>query len=118
MAVAKAQSTSADLVPTGGAQGDRTAIEGRMRLAGLPSSSESAAPPSAGSGTAGDVAAAGLPPSPAAAPPDLSGYDVFAGREPTGISTASRQVLRSAVNSSQNAVMRDLFARVPGFLEG
>ena len=112
----RAQSTSEDLVPTGLPHGERQNVEQRMALAGLPVSSETAGGP---------------PPSPVASPmPAVAGpiargggglppnFDVFANRDPTGRSTPSIQVMRAQVEASPNAVLRDLFARIPGFLEG
>ena len=109
--------SSEDLIPKGLPQGSRQENVAAFRAAGLPVGSSQAAPDPA-------LADAPLPP-PADAPPvgpttparqQLQGFDVFAGREPNPTpAPPGRDVIFEQVRQSGNAVLQDIYSRVPGF---
>ena len=107
--------SSEDLIPKGLPKGSRQENVAAFKAAGLPVGSQQAAPESA---------AAPLPP-PADAPPvgpttparqQLQGFDVFADREPNPTpAPPGRDVIFEQVRQSGNAVLQDIYSRVPGF---
>jgi hypothetical protein len=117
--------TSQDLVPTGQPHGDRQRNVAAMELANVPTSSEGAAAPPVGGGGSfppGPLPGGG-PGLPTAAPPDLAGFDVFAGRDPTATAPgvvpqqqASR--FRAGAATTTNQVMRDTLRYVDRYMEG
>ena len=114
--------TSQDLVPTGQPFGDRQQNVAAMELANVPTSSEGAAAPPVGGGGPPPVlpGPGAVPP---AAAPDLSGFDVFSGREATPRAPGEPvpqqgSIFRAQLATTQNQVMRDTFKHVSRFLEG
>jgi hypothetical protein len=111
--------SSEDLVPKGLPYGSRGDTVAQMKAADVPlnSASGGGAPP-------GPTAT--VPPAVAPAPAapvsraGLAGYDVLANREPTPQfqATPPRQVMFEKVRQSNNAVMQEIFARMPGYKEG
>ena len=108
-----------DLVPKGLPQGSRQETEAAMQAAGLPLGSQGAAPePIPAPPPAGP---AGAPPVGATVPArqQMQGFDVFADRAPNPVAPpSSRDVIFEQVRQSGNAVLQDIFARMPGFKEG
>ena len=110
--------SSEDLIPKGLPQGSRQENVAAFRAAGLPVGSEQAAP---------DQPVAGPPPAPAGAPPvgptiparqSMQGFDVYNDRTPNPIAApAGRDVIFEQVRQSGNAVLQDIFSRMPGFVE-
>lgn len=106
--------SSEDLVPKGLPQGARQENVAAFKAAGLPLGSqgaapEAAAPPVAGAPPAGPTVDARQ---------GMQGFDVFADREPsTPPAPSRRDVLFEQVRRSDNAVLRDIYSRVPGFKE-
>ena len=111
--------SSEDLVPTGLPYGSRGDTVAQMKAANVPlgSASGGVAPP--GPAPAVSPAAAPAPAAPVSRA-GLAGFDVLANREPTPKfqATPPRQVMFEKVRQSQNAVMQEIFARMPGYKEG
>lgn len=107
------------LVPVGGEHGDRKKIESAMKVAGMPAAVPQGSP------------AGGVPPSPPPSAPgggspapsqDLSGWDVFSGRDPSGVLPQPGQpdrvsLFRSRLEQSPNSALRYYFGRTDEFLE-
>ncbi len=116
--MARATTTSEDLVPKGLPQGSRQQIRQQMQEANVPLSSEG------GGGTTLPPGAAAAPSAVAPAAPvsraGLEGFDVFSNREPTpGFqATPQREVLFEKVRQSDNLVMQSIFQRMAGYKEG
>ncbi len=110
--------SSQDLVPKGQPYGERQQNVAQMRAAGVPTSSEGAAPSPAGGGRVSPGPAA-VPP-PATAAPDLSSFDVFTNRQPSENYTqpAPREVSYAQVRNSHNQIMQSIASRMSGYLEG
>ena len=112
--------SSEDLVPTGLPYGSRGDTVAQMKAANVPLDSASGGPGSPGPTTvAAPPSAAPVPAAPVSRA-GLAGYDVLANREPTPQfqATPPRQVMFERVRQSQNAVMQEIFARMPGYKEG
>lgn len=102
-----------DLVPQDLPQGGRQQVESGLRLANLPTDSESAI---AGPTT---PAPQGAPtPGVPAARQQLAGFDVFAGREPNPVPPPSgKEVVDAQVRASANEVLQEVFSRMAGYRE-
>ncbi len=102
-----------DLVPVGLPQGGRQQVKAGLQAADLPLDSETA--PVAGLGPP-TSAPAGVP---NAAPParqQLQNFDVFADRTPNPQAAPPRRdVIFEQGRQSGNAVLQDIYSRVPGF---
>ena len=118
--------TSQDLVPTGQPFGDRQRNVAAMELANVPLSSQGGpvAPPVGGGGPQPAPVLPGPGAVPPAAAPDLSGFDVFSGREATprgpGVPVPAQQGsrFRAGAATTQNQVMIDTLKHVDRYLEG
>jgi len=117
--VARATTTSEDLVPKGLPQGGRQQIVQQMQEADVPLSSEgggsNALAPSSNAASPGPLA-----PAPPVSRQDLSSFDALANRQPTeGFqATPQRQVMFEKVRQSDNLVMQSIFQRMAGYKEG
>ena len=111
--------SSEDLVPKGLPYGSRGDTVAQMKAADVPLSSASGGGALPGPTPAVPPAAAPTPAAPVSRA-GLAGYDVLANREPTPQfqATPPRQVMFEKVRQSQNAVMQEIFARMPGYKEG
>ena len=109
-----------DLVPTSLPYGSRGDTVAQMKAANIPLNSASAGGALPGPSAVSPAAA----PAPGAAAPvsrqGLAGFDVLANREPTPEfqATPAREVMFERVRQSNNAVMQEIFARMPGYKEG
>ena len=110
--------SSEDLIPKGLPQGSRQENVAAFRAAGLPVGSEQAAPVQGlGPPTGAPSAAPPIGPT-APARQAMQSFDVFAGREPNPIAApAGRDVIFEQVRNSGNAVLKDIFSRMSGFVE-
>ncbi len=118
--MARATTTSEDLVPKGLPQGSRQQIRKQMQEADVPLSSEG------GGGAALSPGAAAAPAAAAPAAPvsrtDLAGFDVFANREPNPDFQANPgldpvAMFEARLADSQNTALQYYFGRIQDFLE-
>ncbi len=98
-----------DLVPQGLPQGGRQQVKAGLQAADLPLDSETAPVPGPGP----------VPSAPAPAVParsQLQNFDVFADRTPNPVPAPPRRdIIFEQVRQSGNAVLQDIYSRVPGF---
>ncbi len=116
--MARATTTSEDLVPKGLPQGSRQQIRKQMQEADVPLSSEGGGGAALSPGAA--VSPAAVAPAAPVSRADLAGFDVFSNREPTpGFQgTPQREVMFEKVRQSDNLVMQSIFQRMAGYKEG
>ena len=110
--------TSEPLVPQGLPQGDRQKIEAAMEFGGVPKQ----VPAGGGAPSIPPSPPTGRAPAPPAPAPDLSGWDVLAGREPTmqgppGSAPDPVSMFQFKLDSSPNTAMQYYFGRWQEFLE-